>query len=423
MEPSQPLRVDAKPYIPFATVVGPPRMGLPSPDFFPLRAPSPYPPPPPQALFPGGFIPGCWGMPLAPGVVGMQGAFPYPTWAPLMPPPNGAIAMPAGTPSVTAGAMPQQGGGKQPSGYVRTGRVPGARATPRLEVPPRMQRPSRPGATAASRGAKAAGAGGHGVAKEATASCGAKAPGAGEEDPANEPSPRSVLVTSSPPVSPTTSLPSSFPLPCLPPATAALAPPTVPPHTAELGTASPTVGLPRRRRPRGPRRVQRPAPGGVVPKPRLLFDSASKRTSLMIRNIPNNFTRMRLMSIIDEHCFIENQKIPTGGVKSEYDFLYVPFDFRTLANKGYAFVNMTSPEAARRLWEHLHGHRWEVNRCGKTCAVDCAADQGLDKLLDRFSGSSFECGTEEFLPVRFEPPRDGTRPAEGVMLVVGRLRV
>jgi hypothetical protein len=46
-----------------------------------------------------------------------------------------------------------------------------------------------------------------------------------------------------------------------------------------------------------------------------------------------------------------------------------------LANKGYAFVNTTSPEAARRLWEHLHGHRWEVNRCGKTCAVDYAADQ------------------------------------------------
>jgi hypothetical protein len=48
---------------------------------------------------------------------------------------------------------------------------------------------------------------------------------------------------------------------------------------------------------------------------------------------------------------------------------------RTLANKGYAFVNMTSPDAARRLWQYLHGHRWEVKRCGKTCAVDYAAVQ------------------------------------------------
>jgi len=36
---------------------------------------------------------------------------------------------------------------------------------------------------------------------------------------------------------------------------------------------------------------------------------------------------MRLMAIIDEHCFIENEIAP-GGVRSEYDFLYVPIDFR-----------------------------------------------------------------------------------------------
>jgi hypothetical protein len=36
------------------------------------------------------------------------------------------------------------------------------------------------------------------------------------------------------------------------------------------------------------------------------------------------------MNIIDQHCAEENLKIALagdGGVKSEYDFLYVPFDF------------------------------------------------------------------------------------------------
>lgn len=47
--------------------------------------------------------------------------------------------------------------------------------------------------------------------------------------------------------------------------------------------------------------------------------------------------------------------------------------------------------------------------------------QGLDELVEHFSGSRFDCHTEEYLPVRFEPPRDGTRPAEGAMHVVGRL--
>ena len=45
----------------------------------------------------------------------------------------------------------------------------------------------------------------------------------------------------------------------------------------------------------------------------------------------------------------------------------------TGANKGYAFVNLTTPEAARRLHDHLHGHRWQVNGSGKTCEVDHAA--------------------------------------------------
>jgi len=34
------------------------------------------------------------------------------------------------------------------------------------------------------------------------------------------------------------------------------------------------------------------------------------------------------MNILDEHCFIENEKIALGGVRSEYDFLYLPIDFR-----------------------------------------------------------------------------------------------
>ncbi|CAN6211484.1 unnamed protein product [Urochloa humidicola] len=422
MEPSQPLRADAKPYIPIAPFIGPPPMPLlPPPPFFPQPAPYPYQAPPPQAAFPGG-----WGVPLAHGGVGIPAAFPHPAWVPLTPVPHGAIAMPPATPCATATAAPPSGC-THPRRSVSV-RAPGARPPPRLDVPPRAPRPARPGpgAPAAPGGAQAAGAGGNAAAKKEPA---AKACGAGDEEPGSEPSPRSVLVTPSPPISPTTSLPSSFPLPCP-------APPTKEarqsaPHTAELGTASPPARLTERRWQRvGPRRAQRPAPGGearrsrCVPKPRLLYDpaSASTRTSLMVRNIPNDFTRKRVMSIIDEHCFIENQKVAPGEVKSEYDFLYVPIDFSTLANKGYAFVNMTSPEAARRLWGHLHGHRWEIGRCVKTCGVDYAAKQGLDKLRDHFSKSCFNCETDEFLPVWFEPPRDGTRPAVGVLNVVGGLR-
>ncbi|XP_066396323.1 protein MEI2-like 6 [Miscanthus floridulus] len=261
-----------------------------------------------------------------------------------------------------------------------------------------MRRAAGPAAAAASYGVKAAA-----DAKDAAAT--------------NQPSPRSVLAVAapSPPISPTTSLPTSFPyqlvLPAPPPASAAAPSPT---------EGSVAVRPPQRRGPRRARPASRVAVRRTV-KPRRLFDPTSERTSLMIRNIPNDFTRTRLMNILDEHCFIENVKIALGGVRSEYDFLYLPIDFRSLANKGYAFVNMTSPEAARRLWEDLHGHPWAFKRSGKTCAVDYADREGLDQLVEHFSRSRFGCHTEAYLPVRFEPPRDGTRPADGAMHVVGRL--
>lgn len=42
---------------------------------------------------------------------------------------------------------------------------------------------------------------------------------------------------------------------------------------------------------------------------------------------------------------------------------------RTRFNKGYAFVNMTTAAAARRLHAHLNGHRWEAAGSKKVCDV------------------------------------------------------
>ena len=145
------------------------------------------------------------------------------------------------------------------------------------------------------------------------------------------------------------------------------------------------------------------------------------------------------MQIIDQHCSIENAKITSGGVKSEYDYLYLPIDFRydlklylfrvlllypsvtllvsvlpsTGANKGYAFVNLTTPEAARRLHDHLHGHRWQVNGSGKTCEVDHGDIEVGVGRRPRASLRPFACAAQCLvgLRVRFcSPPwncRDG----------------
>ncbi|KAJ1290545.1 hypothetical protein BS78_02G252200 [Paspalum vaginatum] len=396
---SKQLRPDAEPYTP-------PRHWVhvehhlmpPTPQFFAAPPTEFFAPPPPPPGFVSGLQGGCWGVQPGLGCPAVQGAF---LRTPLEPPPPMHLQMPydafpaqAMVPWDAAGAVPH-GGGKEPPRTVRTRPAP--------------LRASGQAGTGSPRGAKASGA---------------------AKEQANVPSPRSVLHHTSPPISPTTSLPSSFPLPYpttshTPPAAAGI--PSATEIEAPAGGALPSRRAPvdpprRRRRPRRARRAPpsagRHARRGVA---RLLFDLTSERTSLMIRNIPNDFTRMRLMNIIDQHCFLENLNIAQDGVRSEYDFVYVPIDFRTFANKGYAFVNMTSPEAARRLWEHLHGHRWEVAGSGKTCAVDYAAVEGLEQLVQHFSGSSFACHTVEFLPVRFDPPRDGTRPAVCTLHVVGSL--
>ncbi|GKB72830.1 protein JINGUBANG [Tanacetum coccineum] len=60
-------------------------------------------------------------------------------------------------------------------------------------------------------------------------------------------------------------------------------------------------------------------------------------------------------------------------------------------NVGYGFVNMTSPEATRRLYKAFHHQNWEE----------------LDALKDHFKNSKFPRETKEYMPVTFTPPRDG----------------
>lgn len=51
------------------------------------------------------------------------------------------------------------------------------------------------------------------------------------------------------------------------------------------------------------------------------------RTTLMIRNIPNKYTKDRLLQLIDVDFM------------NTYDFFYLPMDFENKCNVGYAFIN------------------------------------------------------------------------------------
>lgn len=60
-------------------------------------------------------------------------------------------------------------------------------------------------------------------------------------------------------------------------------------------------------------------------------------TTVMMRNIPNNYTREMLMLLMNGQ-----------GFKNCFDFLYLPVDFKTETGLGYSFINFNTPEDAER---------------------------------------------------------------------------
>ncbi|XP_020694263.1 protein MEI2-like 6 [Dendrobium catenatum] len=153
----------------------------------------------------------------------------------------------------------------------------------------------------------------------------------------------------------------------------------------------------------------------VAPPPDFEFkEAAAGKTTVMLKNIPNKFSKQEILDLLDEHCRRENSKILEEGSAadsqlSEFDFLYLPMDFLSGSNLGYAFVNFTSTVAASRLHREMHKKPWNVYGSRKVSEVTHAKIQGSEGLLKHFKSSIFACCSPEYLPVYFYPSRDGFR--------------
>ncbi|GAB2271982.1 hypothetical protein Dimus_006811 [Dionaea muscipula] len=148
-----------------------------------------------------------------------------------------------------------------------------------------------------------------------------------------------------------------------------------------------------------------------------------RSTTVMIRNIPNKLSRMELIRLVGKHCKEKNEELcinddeetsAAGTTRSEFDFLYLPFCFRRLGNRGYAFVNFTAAEAAFRFYKSWDGLQWR--KCGfsskKVVVVTDAMIQGKEELKKHFRKMVFSCQNDEFLPVELAPSSDGRRSFE-----------
>ncbi|XP_027355414.1 uncharacterized protein LOC113865207 [Abrus precatorius] len=149
-------------------------------------------------------------------------------------------------------------------------------------------------------------------------------------------------------------------------------------------------------------------------------------TTVMIKNIPSKYTRDMLVEFLDDHCMVVNRRekeaVKVNGEEHNilaFDFVYLPIDFKSGLNKGYAFVNFTKPKAAWKFLLTASNMKWSLFQSHKIREVVAARLQGKEKLERHFETMSFPCESEDVLPVCFSPPRDGV--IKGKQRTMGKL--
>lgn len=118
--------------------------------------------------------------------------------------------------------------------------------------------------------------------------------------------------------------------------------------------------------------------------------SQAEWTTLMVRNLPSQYTREDFVSLLVGR-----------GFAGRFDFVYFPIDFETHAGMGYAFVNMVSPGDASRLWKNLDGFSAWQRPCKKVCSISWSQPlQGLAVHVARYRNSPL---MHELVPESYRP--------------------
>jgi len=129
-----------------------------------------------------------------------------------------------------------------------------------------------------------------------------------------------------------------------------------------------------------------------------VISGADVRTTLMIRNIPNKYKHPRMvLEIIDSKH------------KGKYDLFYLPIDFRTNCNVGYAFINFIHSADIPSFYDEFNGKRWDHFNSEKICELKYARIQGKHGLLEHFSKTSLMHESESLQPVVFASDGSGAR--------------
>jgi hypothetical protein len=119
------------------------------------------------------------------------------------------------------------------------------------------------------------------------------------------------------------------------------------------------------------------------------------KTTIMMRNIPMEYTRSMLLALLDEQ----------GFSKYCYDMLYLPINFRSGRSLGYSFINFVSHAEAERFEDHFRAFKDWAIPSEQVCEVDWSSThQGLSVHVARYQNSPVmhESVPDEHKPILFE---------------------
>ena len=114
-----------------------------------------------------------------------------------------------------------------------------------------------------------------------------------------------------------------------------------------------------------------------------------RRTTCMIKNIPNKYSLKMLIDLLNEDH------------SGTYNFLYLRMDFKNRCNVGYAFVNFDNCMSIISFYKKIHGKSWKRFTSNKICELTYASIQGFRKLINKFRNSSIMQEKDCFRPKAF----------------------
>ncbi|KAL7548731.1 hypothetical protein ACHAWF_012000 [Thalassiosira exigua] len=122
-----------------------------------------------------------------------------------------------------------------------------------------------------------------------------------------------------------------------------------------------------------------------------VLSGRDRRSSLMVRNIPNKYTQQMLLS----------EFAAAGHGSTKMDFFYLPIDFKNGCNRGYAFVNFVDYRDLIPFVERYNGKGWQRFNSDKICDITYARIQGKAAMLKRFENSALMDKDDGYRPKVF----------------------